>query len=48
VSLSLCALTKGEEKLLVAIDAESQELLLIQPLDTLEEDLAVRTALLER
>lgn len=37
----------SEEKLLVATDKETDELLLIEPLETLEEDFSVRMSLLE-
>lgn len=38
---------ESEEKLLVATDKETDELLLIEPLETLEDDLSVRMSLLE-
>lgn len=38
---------ESEEKLLVATDKETDELLLIEPLETLEEDFSVRMSLLE-
>jgi translation initiation factor eIF-2B subunit gamma len=36
----------GEEKILVAMDKDSEELLLIQPLEGLEEDLELRMSLI--
>jgi translation initiation factor eIF-2B subunit gamma len=37
----------GEEKLFVAIDRESEEVLLIQPLEAIEDELETRMALLD-